>query len=110
MINKIIQWFIELIFDIIHFFQNILPQPERVLTLRGYYMYKYCKKIVNGEIDEFNKVSAYEEWLEEIVRETISTTGAHPDREIAAQLYIQMIEDINPILCEELTDIGITEL
>lgn len=97
MLNNIIEWFL-----------NLLPKPQPILTLRGYYMYKYCKKIMNDELEENNKNAYYEEWLEEMRTKATDLEGNFPDRKLAAQCFVESLEELQPKFCEELEDIGIT--
>ena len=103
MLNKIKDF----ILNIVGFFYN---QPEPVLGVQGYYWYKYCKKIVNNEIKEDDKNQYYEEWLEEFRTKTTDLEGNFPTREIAAEAFVEAIEDLQPKLCSELLEMGITDL
>ena len=103
MLNKIKDF----ILNIIGFFYN---KPEPVLGVQGYYWYKYCKRIVNNEIEEDNKNQYYEEWLEEFRTKTTDLEGNFPTREIAAEAFVEAIEDLQPKLCSELLEMGITNL
>lgn len=75
------------------------------LNIKGYYMLKYCKKIVLGEIEEKDMVEDYENFLQDLIAD-------HPDtiknRFAAANVLITLLSRLEPD--EDLKEMGITHL
>lgn len=92
--------------------QKLKFKEEKILTVKGYYLYEYCKKILSGEIEEKDKINHYEEWLEDMSLAFIDINDgvSHPNREQTAELYVYTLKNMNVSFCKELSEIGITKI
>lgn len=82
-------------------------KKETILSVRGYYMLKYCKKIADKLWEEKDFNEAYEISLEDFRQHLRFDDGSMASREDAAEVFVEMMSELNLVFCEELTEMGI---
>ena len=70
-------------------------------------MLKYCKKIADRLWEEKDFNEAYEISLEDFRQHLRFDDGSLASREDAAEVFVEMMSELNLVFCEELTEMGI---
>lgn len=83
------------------------PPKKFYLTIQGYYYLKYVKKIVDGTLKEPDYIEHYENTLEGLRKELHHADGAPVSREDAAEMFVDMMAELNIVPCKELVEMGI---
>ena len=92
--------------------KSIFCPPEvHYLSVKGYYYLKYCKKIIDGVLDESALVQDYEETLESFRKDLRKKDDSPVTREDAAEVFVElMFYEMNVVPCDELIEMGIESL
>lgn len=83
------------------------PPKEICLTVQGYYYLKYVKKIVDGVWKESDYIEHYENALEDFQKKLHFDDGSLASREDAAEVFMDMMAELNVVPCEELVEMGV---
>ena len=84
------------------------PKEEgQILSVKGYYMIKYCQKIANKTWQEKDYNESYENGLEDFRKTLYYKDGSSVSREDAAEMFIEIMKEVVTDFCDELVEMGV---
>ena len=86
------------------------PPEQYYLSVQGYYMMRYCKKIYEGSWEEKDYNEKYEDWLNNFKTQLRASDGSEVTLRDAAEAFYQMMLEMEPVPCDDLIEMGVNSL